>query len=103
MKGNNSVAIVYFGDGATSEGDFHAAVNFAVTLSTPIIFFCRNNGYAISTPVHEQFRGILSDSNATVCDSPTGSPRTLGSAKLFFAFIFDIFQKMVAQHGFLST
>jgi len=38
-------------------GDFHAALNFSATLETPIIFFCRNNGYAISTPSHDQFRG----------------------------------------------
>ncbi|XP_047343951.1 2-oxoisovalerate dehydrogenase subunit alpha, mitochondrial isoform X1 [Vespa velutina] len=47
----------YFGEGAASEGDAHAAFNFAATLSCPIIFLCRNNGYAISTPAHEQFKG----------------------------------------------
>ncbi|CAG2122083.1 unnamed protein product, partial [Medioppia subpectinata] len=47
----------YFGDGAASEGDAHAALNFAATLDTPIIFYCRNNGYAISTPTTEQYRG----------------------------------------------
>ncbi|XP_011141089.1 2-oxoisovalerate dehydrogenase subunit alpha, mitochondrial [Harpegnathos saltator] len=46
----------YFGDGAASEGDAHAAFNFAATLSSPIIFLCRNNGYAISTSVEEQFK-----------------------------------------------
>lgn len=54
---NDRVVIVYFGDGAASEGDTHAAMNFAATLECPIIFFCRNNGYAISTPVIEQYRG----------------------------------------------
>ncbi|KFM82944.1 2-oxoisovalerate dehydrogenase subunit alpha, mitochondrial, partial [Stegodyphus mimosarum] len=49
--------ICYFGDGASSEGDAHAALNFAATLNCPIIFFCRNNGYAISTPTHEQYKG----------------------------------------------
>lgn len=49
--------ICYFGEGAASEGDFHAALNFAATLQAPVIFFCRNNGYAISTPVKDQFRG----------------------------------------------
>jgi 2-oxoisovalerate dehydrogenase E1 component alpha subunit len=47
----------YFGDGAASEGDFHAGLNFASTLSCPVLFLCRNNGYAISTPVSEQYRG----------------------------------------------
>uniref|UniRef100_A0A1B6L347 2-oxoisovalerate dehydrogenase subunit alpha n=1 Tax=Graphocephala atropunctata TaxID=36148 RepID=A0A1B6L347_9HEMI len=49
--------IVYFGEGAASEGDAHAAFNFAATLECPVIFFCRNNGYAISTPSSEQYRG----------------------------------------------
>lgn len=49
--------IVYFGEGAASEGDCHAAFNFAATLNCPVIFFCRNNGYAISTPSNEQYRG----------------------------------------------
>ena len=51
----SKVVIVYFGEGAASEGDVHAAMNFAVTLKTPVIFFCRNNGYAISTPATEQY------------------------------------------------
>lgn len=54
---NERCVIVYFGDGAASEGDTHAAMNFAATLECPVIFFCRNNGYAISTPVKEQYRG----------------------------------------------
>lgn len=54
---NERCVIVYFGDGAASEGDTHAAFNFAATLECPVIFYCRNNGYAISTPVHEQYRG----------------------------------------------
>lgn len=53
----NNISIVYFGEGAASEGDFHAAMNFATTLECPMIFFCRNNGYAISTPVKDQYRG----------------------------------------------
>ncbi|XP_054164811.1 2-oxoisovalerate dehydrogenase subunit alpha, mitochondrial-like [Oppia nitens] len=54
---NGRVVMCYFGDGAASEGDAHAALNFAATLDCPIIFFCRNNGFAISTPTHEQYRG----------------------------------------------
>lgn len=57
QKNNQRCVIVYFGDGAASEGDAHAAMNFAATLECPVIFFCRNNGYAISTPVDEQYRG----------------------------------------------
>ena len=48
---------VYFGEGAASEGDFHAALNIAATRSCPVVFICRNNGYSISTPVLEQYRG----------------------------------------------
>nr|XP_033810856.1 2-oxoisovalerate dehydrogenase subunit alpha, mitochondrial [Geotrypetes seraphini] len=51
------VVICYFGEGAASEGDAHAGFNFAATLDCPILFFCRNNGYAISTPTSEQYRG----------------------------------------------
>jgi 2-oxoisovalerate dehydrogenase E1 component alpha subunit len=49
------VAICYFGEGATSEGDFHVGVNFAAVRKVPCLFFCRNNGYAISTRVDHQF------------------------------------------------
>lgn len=57
VQKTNAVSVVYFGDGAASEGDFHAAMNFAATLSVPIVFICRNNGFAISTPVEEQYCG----------------------------------------------
>ncbi|XP_011312765.1 2-oxoisovalerate dehydrogenase subunit alpha, mitochondrial [Fopius arisanus] len=49
--------VCYFGEGAASEGDAHAAFNFAATLDCPIIFICRNNGYAISTSSLEQYKG----------------------------------------------
>ncbi|ESO94690.1 hypothetical protein LOTGIDRAFT_202459 [Lottia gigantea] len=54
---NGLCVICYFGEGAASEGDAHAAFNFAAVLDCPVIFFCRNNGYAISTPVKDQYRG----------------------------------------------
>jgi len=57
LAGKPNVCICYFGEGAASEGDFHPALNFAATLRSPTIFFCRNNGYAISTPVKEQYAG----------------------------------------------
>ncbi len=47
-------AITFFGDGATSEGDFHGAMNFASTLSVPLIFYCQNNQWAISVPREQQ-------------------------------------------------
>jgi 2-oxoisovalerate dehydrogenase E1 component alpha subunit len=57
MAGLDAVTICYFGEGAASEGDFHAGLNMAAVLNCPAIFFCRNNGYAISTPSEEQFAG----------------------------------------------
>ena len=53
----NSCVVCYFGEGAASEGDAHAAFNFASTLACPIIFICRNNKYAISTPSSQQYNG----------------------------------------------
>ena len=55
LAGDNHCTITYFGEGAASEGDFHAALNMAAVLKVPVIFLCRNNGYAISTPSIEQF------------------------------------------------
>ncbi|MDN4614810.1 pyruvate dehydrogenase (acetyl-transferring) E1 component subunit alpha [Leifsonia sp. F6_8S_P_1B] len=49
--GTDAVALAYFGDGATSEGDVSEALIFAATYSAPVIFFCQNNQYAISEPV----------------------------------------------------
>ncbi|GAC14829.1 thiamine pyrophosphate-dependent dehydrogenase E1 component subunit alpha [Aliiglaciecola lipolytica] len=57
MAGVDALTICYFGEGAASEGDFHAGLNMAAVLNCPVIFFCRNNGYAISTPAEEQFAG----------------------------------------------
>ncbi|KAK7410650.1 hypothetical protein VNO78_01602 [Psophocarpus tetragonolobus] len=56
MDGKTACAVTYCGDGGTSEGDFHAAMNFAAVMEAPVIFIIRNNGWAISTPVEEQFR-----------------------------------------------
>lgn len=53
----NKIAVTYFGEGAASEGDFHPALNFASTLRSQTLFFCRNNMYAISTPIDDQYNG----------------------------------------------
>jgi pyruvate dehydrogenase E1 component alpha subunit len=50
IRKDNIVTIAYFGDGATSKGDFHEAMNFAGVYKTPTIFFCQNNQFAISVP-----------------------------------------------------
>jgi len=54
IQKKKSVSLTYFSDGATSEGDFHEAMNFAGEFKAPVIFICQNNQYAISTPVREQ-------------------------------------------------
>ena len=50
LKGEKIVTMTYFGDGATSKGDFHEAMNLAGVFKTPTIFFCQNNQFAISVP-----------------------------------------------------
>ena len=50
LKGDKIVTVAYFGDGATSKGDFHEAMNFAGVFKAPTIFFCQNNQFAISVP-----------------------------------------------------
>jgi pyruvate dehydrogenase E1 component alpha subunit len=76
-RGEDGIAITYFGDGATSEGDVHEAMNLAGVYNLPCVFFCQNNQYAISVPRHAQtasptiaqkalaygFPGILVDGN----------------------------------------
>lgn len=59
------IACTFFGDGASSEGDFHEAANFAANLDIPVIFFCQNNGWAISVPSKIQ------------CSAPTVAQRGL--------------------------
>jgi pyruvate dehydrogenase E1 component alpha subunit len=55
-RDTDSVAMTFFGDGATSEGDFHEGLNFAGVFQTPVIFVCQNNHWAISIPVSKQTR-----------------------------------------------
>lgn len=57
LEQNGRMVVCYFGEGAASEGDFHAGLNFAATRNAATMFFCRNNGYAISTPTHDQYHG----------------------------------------------
>ena len=53
-KGRDSVALAFVGDGATSEGDFHEALNFAAVFKAPVVFVVQNNKYAISVPLSKQ-------------------------------------------------
>ena len=54
IKKEKAATIVYFGEGATAEGDFHEAMNFAATMNLPVVFFCQRNGWSISTPTHKE-------------------------------------------------
>jgi 2-oxoisovalerate dehydrogenase E1 component subunit alpha len=76
LDGLPTVSLVYFGDGATSEGDFHEGCNFAAVFRAPVVFFCQNNQWAISVPLSQQtvapiwrkadaygFPGVLVDGN----------------------------------------
>ncbi len=54
LQGNDEAFLCYFGDGATSEGDFHEGLNFAGVFDTPTVFFCNNNQWAISVPREKQ-------------------------------------------------
>lgn len=56
LKGEKKVTVVFNGDGGTSQGDFHEAVNVAAVWDLPVIFVIENNGYGLSTPSHEQFK-----------------------------------------------
>jgi len=56
LKNENKVAVAFSGDGGTSEGDFHEALNTAAVWDLPVIFIIENNGYGLSTPVNEQYR-----------------------------------------------
>ena len=56
LKGEQKITIVFNGDGGTSQGDFHEAINVAAVWSLPVIFVIENNGYGLSTPSAEQFK-----------------------------------------------
>ncbi|MCJ8345501.1 thiamine pyrophosphate-dependent dehydrogenase E1 component subunit alpha [bacterium] len=57
LRKEDAVTICYFAEGAASEGDFHAGLNMAAVTKSPVIFYCRNNHYAISTPSKDQYVG----------------------------------------------
>lgn len=56
LSGEGKISVVFSGDGGTSEGDFHEALNVAAVWQLPVIFIVENNGYGLSTPSNEQFR-----------------------------------------------
>jgi 2-oxoisovalerate dehydrogenase E1 component alpha subunit len=66
LRGEGSVTLCTFGDGATSQGDFHEGVTFAAVHRLPVVFVCENNGYAISVPIRLQM------ANPDVADRAAG-------------------------------
>jgi 2-oxoisovalerate dehydrogenase E1 component len=58
LKKNDHVTAVFTGEGATSEGDFHEALNIAAVWDLPVLFIIENNGYGLSTPTNEQYRCV---------------------------------------------
>ncbi|MBI1783209.1 MAG: dehydrogenase E1 component subunit alpha/beta [Sphingobacteriales bacterium] len=68
LRKENKIAVAFTGDGGTSEGDFHEALNVAAVWDLPVIFIIENNGYGLSTPVNEQYR----------CDSLVDKARGYG-------------------------
>ena len=70
LSRSDRIALTSFGDGATSEGDFHEAMNFAAVYNTPTVFFCQNNGYAISNPTSMQTRSESMEIKAAAYGMP---------------------------------
>lgn len=70
FKGDPTASLVYFGDGATSEGDFHEGLNFASVFKAPVVFFNQNNGYAISVPIEKQMNSKTIAQKSVAYDIP---------------------------------
>lgn len=71
LRKEDLVSLVYFGDGATSSSDFHAGMNFAGVFKIPTVFFCRNNGWAISVPAERQTAAATFASKAVAYGVPS--------------------------------
>lgn len=70
IKGEKDVVVAYAGDGATSQGDFHEALNFAAVYKAPVVFFIQNNQYAISVPRKDQTASKTLAQKAIAYDIP---------------------------------
>ncbi|MDP8239786.1 MAG: pyruvate dehydrogenase (acetyl-transferring) E1 component subunit alpha [Candidatus Hatepunaea meridiana] len=66
----DAAVVTFFGDGATSEGDFHEAMNFAGVWQAPVVFICQNNQWAISLPRHKQTRSVTIAQKGIAYDVP---------------------------------
>ena len=71
LRGEDCAVLTCFGDGATSEGDFHGAMNFASTLQVPAVFYCQNNQWAISVPREQQMNSPTVAQKAIAYEMPT--------------------------------
>ena len=71
LRGEDRVVATFFGDGATSEGDFHGAMNFASVMQVPVVFYCQNNQWAISVPREQQMNSATVAQKALAYDMPT--------------------------------
>lgn len=92
MQGSDRIALTLFGDGATSEGDFHEAMNFAGVFATPTVFLCENNGFAISMPRQRQTAAVLLTDKAV----GYGMPGVLVDGNDLFAMI-EVTRSAVAR------
>jgi pyruvate dehydrogenase E1 component alpha subunit len=109
LQGEKTCTIAYFGDGATSEGDFHEAMNFAGVFKTPTVFVCYDNQYAISVPRSRQtaaatiaqkaiaygFPGVLVDGNDVLAvyaavSEAVGRARAGGGPTLIEAYTYRL-------------
>jgi TPP-dependent pyruvate/acetoin dehydrogenase alpha subunit len=91
-QGKNGVAFSYFGDGATSRGDWHEGVNFASVQKLPIVFVCNNNQYAYSTPLHLQ----MACANVADRGPAYGMPAEIVDGNDVFA-VYEATQRAVAH------
>ena len=76
LRGEDTVVMAMCGDGATSEGDFHEALNFAAVFNAPVVFFVQNNEYAISVPLARQSRRAVAGAQGRRLRRPRASGST---------------------------
>ena len=91
-KGTHNVAFCYFGDGATSRGDWHEGINLAAVQKLPVVLVCNNNQYAYSTPVHKQ----MACANIADRGAAYGIPAEIVDGNDVFA-IYEAGQRAVAH------
>ncbi len=92
LRKDDVASLVFFGDGATSSSEFHAGMNMAAVFKIPTVFFCRNNGWAISVPVERQTASATFAEKAAAYGMP--SERVDGND--FFAVVAAV-QRAVAR------